>query len=185
MGGARPPCKCKTADAGQYTNNQIEKSRSPALLDDNHKVTNRGGIHQLQKSKREFDFFLSCALSGYEAIIRWKTVFFHCFFVPEALFLEKENSTPWILFVLNGIYSYKVEFTFTSDHRPPGTLSQAFFCQPDGKLQVPDLRRILKIDLAEFHDLLYPVFQCIGVNTQQPGGVCKILMTFQIEGKGF
>lgn len=115
VGGARPPCKCKTADAGQYTNNQIEKSRSPALLDDNHKVTNRGGIHQLQKSKREFDFFLSCALSGYEAIIRWKTVFFHCFFVPEALFLEKENSTPWILFVLNGIYSYKVEFTFTSD----------------------------------------------------------------------
>ena len=117
VGGARPPCKCKTADAGQYTNNQIEKSRSPALLDDNHKVTNRGGIHQLQKSKREFDFFLSCALSGYEAIIRWKTVFFHCFFVPEALFLEKENSTPWILFVLNGIYSYKVEFTFTSDQR--------------------------------------------------------------------
>ena len=85
-------------------------------MDDNHKLTNRGGIHQLQKSKREFDFFLSCALSGYEAIIRWKTVFFHCFFVPEALFLEKENSTPWILFVLNGIYSYKVEFTFTSDH---------------------------------------------------------------------
>ena len=84
-------------------------------MDDNHKLTNRGGIHQLQKSKREFDFFLSCALSGYEAIIRWKTVFFHCFFVPEALFLEKENSTPWILFVLNGIYSYKVEFTFTSD----------------------------------------------------------------------
>lgn len=84
-------------------------------MDDNHKLTNRGGIHQLQKSKREFDFFLSCALSGYEAIIRWKTVFFHCFFVPEALFLEKENSTPWILFVLNGIYSYKVEFIFTSD----------------------------------------------------------------------
>ena len=84
-------------------------------MDDNHKLTNRGGIHQLQKSKREFDFFLSCALSGYEAIIRWKTVFFHCFFVPEALFLEKEESTPWNLFVLNGIYSYKVEFTFTGD----------------------------------------------------------------------